>query len=153
MEHLRRSAGQPDVPSKHIIRETPKQPAKAKAMAFTIASRFPNAEGVLPHSPGLRSAPWERTDAANVDRSIVPLEVGCRLRFVKSIGRAAAFPIPGSTKNLPSPAMVIKPGINHEGREEHEGGGHNHPPLKNCDGPVQLHETTAGNCRASAGSA
>ena len=27
-------------------------------MAFTIASRVPNAKGVLPHSPGARSAPW-----------------------------------------------------------------------------------------------
>ncbi|QDT60075.1 hypothetical protein SV7mr_25920 [Stieleria bergensis] len=25
-------------------------------------------------------------------------------------------------------AIVAKPGINHEGREEHEGGNHNHPP-------------------------
>ena len=58
MEHLRRSAGQPDVPSKHMISETLKQPAKAKAVAFIIASRVPNAEGVLPQSPGSRSAPW-----------------------------------------------------------------------------------------------
>ncbi|QDT59754.1 hypothetical protein SV7mr_22630 [Stieleria bergensis] len=61
MEHLRRSAGQPEVPSKHMIRNTPKQPAKPKAAAFTILSRVPNAEGVLPQSPGLRSAPWGQT--------------------------------------------------------------------------------------------
>ena len=61
MEHLRRSAGQPDVPSKHMIRNTPKQPAKPKAAAFTILSRVPNAEGVLPQSPGSRSAPWGQT--------------------------------------------------------------------------------------------
>ena len=61
MEHLRRSAGQPEVPSKHMIRNTPKQPAKPKAAAFTILSRVPNAEGVLPQSPGSRSAPWGQT--------------------------------------------------------------------------------------------
>ena len=46
----------------------------------------------------------------------------------ESRDRVAMSPLTSSTKNLRLPAIVAKPGMNHEGREEHEEGNHNHPP-------------------------
>ena len=58
----------------------------------------------------------------NACRSIVPFAVKGRTPFVKSNGGVVAFPIACSTERLRLQANVVKPRINHKGREEHEEG-------------------------------